>query len=214
MRAPKTESARRRLSTRAQRAGRNAERLNADRRKPRDRVARLPQSLARRRLRPRADADAAGRSRRPERRYQAVHIVGTNGKSTATVTGGAALLAEGRSVGATVSPHVRSWQERIRVTGARPTSQTRWSASGRCRTARRDPVRDDHRGRAGSVRRTRGRGGRGRGRASAAATMPRTCCARASCCSPTSASSTRTCSETRSRRLRERSLLLSILTTR
>jgi dihydrofolate synthase/folylpolyglutamate synthase len=53
----------------------------------------------------------------PEREYEAVHIVGTNGKSTATVLVEQLLLADGRSVGATISPHVRSWQERIRVNG-------------------------------------------------------------------------------------------------
>jgi dihydrofolate synthase / folylpolyglutamate synthase len=49
--------------------------------------------------------------------YPAIHVVGTNGKSTATRTIEALLLAEGLSVGATVSPHVRSWAERITVDG-------------------------------------------------------------------------------------------------
>jgi dihydrofolate synthase/folylpolyglutamate synthase len=53
----------------------------------------------------------------PQRRYPAVHVVGTNGKSTATVTVEQLLLAEGLHVGATVSPHVRSWAERIRLDG-------------------------------------------------------------------------------------------------
>jgi dihydrofolate synthase/folylpolyglutamate synthase len=53
----------------------------------------------------------------PQRRYPAVHVVGTNGKSTATVTIEQLLLTEGLSVGATVSPHVRSWAERIRLEG-------------------------------------------------------------------------------------------------
>ena len=55
----------------------------------------------------------------PQQRYPAVHVVGTNGKSTATVTIEQLLLAEGLSVGATVSPHVRAWDERIRI-GGRP----------------------------------------------------------------------------------------------
>jgi dihydrofolate synthase/folylpolyglutamate synthase len=54
----------------------------------------------------------------PQEAYPAVHVVGTNGKSTATRTVEALLLAEGLSVGATVSPHVRSWSERITVDGA------------------------------------------------------------------------------------------------
>jgi dihydrofolate synthase/folylpolyglutamate synthase len=53
----------------------------------------------------------------PQLRYPAVHVVGTNGKSTATRTIEALLLHDGYSVGSTVSPHVRSWAERIRVDG-------------------------------------------------------------------------------------------------
>ncbi len=53
----------------------------------------------------------------PQLAYPAIHVVGTNGKSTATRTIEALLLGEGLSVGATVSPHVRSWAERITVDG-------------------------------------------------------------------------------------------------
>jgi dihydrofolate synthase/folylpolyglutamate synthase len=53
----------------------------------------------------------------PEDAYAAIHVVGTNGKSTATVTIEQLLLAEGLSVGSTISPHVASWWERIRVNG-------------------------------------------------------------------------------------------------
>jgi dihydrofolate synthase/folylpolyglutamate synthase len=53
----------------------------------------------------------------PQAAYPAVHVVGTNGKSTATITVEQLLLAEGLSVGATISPHVASWSERIRVDG-------------------------------------------------------------------------------------------------
>src|SRR6476646_3438459 len=53
----------------------------------------------------------------PQRAYPAVHVVGTNGKSTATVTIEQLLLGEGLTVGATLSPHVRSWSERIRIDG-------------------------------------------------------------------------------------------------
>ena len=54
----------------------------------------------------------------PQLAYPAIHVVGTNGKSTATRTIEALLLAEGLRVGATVSPHVRDWSERITVGGA------------------------------------------------------------------------------------------------
>jgi dihydrofolate synthase/folylpolyglutamate synthase len=51
----------------------------------------------------------------PQRSLRSVHVVGTNGKSTATRTIEALLLREGLSVGAYLSPHVRGWAERIRV---------------------------------------------------------------------------------------------------
>ena len=54
----------------------------------------------------------------PERRYPAIHVVGTNGKSTATRTIAALLSADGRRAGAYTSPHVRGWAERIWVDGA------------------------------------------------------------------------------------------------
>src|SRR4249919_1099022 len=53
----------------------------------------------------------------PQGGYPAIHVVGTNGKSTATVTIEQLLLSEGLSVGTKISPHVRSWSERIRVNG-------------------------------------------------------------------------------------------------
>lgn len=54
----------------------------------------------------------------PERRYPAIHVVGTNGKSTAARTIAALLQAEGRRAGAYTSPHVSGWSERIWVDGA------------------------------------------------------------------------------------------------
>lgn len=54
----------------------------------------------------------------PERRYPAIHVVGTNGKSTATRTIAALLRGEGRRAGAYTSPHVSGWSERIWVDGA------------------------------------------------------------------------------------------------
>ena len=53
----------------------------------------------------------------PERAYPAVHVVGTNGKSTATRTIAALLASEGLRVGAYTSPHVSGWSERIQVDG-------------------------------------------------------------------------------------------------
>ena len=53
----------------------------------------------------------------PERQVQALHVVGTNGKSTTTRMIEALLLAEGVLAGAYTSPHVMGWSERIRVGG-------------------------------------------------------------------------------------------------
>jgi dihydrofolate synthase / folylpolyglutamate synthase len=53
----------------------------------------------------------------PQRRYEAVHVVGTNGKSTTTRMTEELLVDAGLRVGAYLSPHVRGWSERIRVGG-------------------------------------------------------------------------------------------------
>ena len=53
----------------------------------------------------------------PQERFPAVHIVGTNGKSTTTRLTEALLVEGGLTVGSYLSPHVRSWGERIRVGG-------------------------------------------------------------------------------------------------
>ncbi len=50
---------------------------------------------------------------RPERRYEAVHVVGTKGKSTAARTIAALLRAEGLAAAAYTSPHVAGWAERL-----------------------------------------------------------------------------------------------------
>jgi dihydrofolate synthase / folylpolyglutamate synthase len=53
----------------------------------------------------------------PQRAYPAIHVVGTNGKSTATRRTAAFLQREGLSAGAYTSPHVAGWSERIQVEG-------------------------------------------------------------------------------------------------
>jgi dihydrofolate synthase/folylpolyglutamate synthase len=58
----------------------------------------------------RALLDALGH---PERAFPAVHVVGTNGKSTATRTIAELLRGEGLEVGAYTSPHVSGWEERL-----------------------------------------------------------------------------------------------------
>ncbi len=53
----------------------------------------------------------------PQAGLPAVHVVGTNGKSTTTRMVEELLRDAGLRVGAYLSPHVRSWAERIRVDG-------------------------------------------------------------------------------------------------
>jgi dihydrofolate synthase/folylpolyglutamate synthase len=53
----------------------------------------------------------------PERSFPAVHVVGTNGKTTTAHMAEALFLAEGLRTGLYTSPHVVSWAERIRVDG-------------------------------------------------------------------------------------------------
>jgi dihydrofolate synthase/folylpolyglutamate synthase len=68
----------------------------------------------------------------PQRAYPAIHVVGTNGKSTATRRAAAFLAREGLSVGAYTSPHVSGWSERIQVDGEDVDFE---SAIGRVRAA-------------------------------------------------------------------------------
>jgi dihydrofolate synthase / folylpolyglutamate synthase len=53
----------------------------------------------------------------PQRKYPAIHVVGTNGKTSTTLLTAALLRAAGLHVGAYTSPHVRGWAERIQVDG-------------------------------------------------------------------------------------------------
>lgn len=53
----------------------------------------------------------------PQRRYPAIHVVGTNGKTSTTLMTAALLRAAGLRVGATISPHLRGYAERIQIDG-------------------------------------------------------------------------------------------------
>jgi dihydrofolate synthase/folylpolyglutamate synthase len=57
------------------------------------------------------------RLRNPERSFDSIHVVGSNGKSTATRTIAELSRAAGRRAGAYTSPHVSGWAERIWVDG-------------------------------------------------------------------------------------------------
>jgi dihydrofolate synthase/folylpolyglutamate synthase len=53
----------------------------------------------------------------PQRRFPSIHVVGSNGKTSTTLMTAALLQDAGLRVGATISPHIRSWSERIQVDG-------------------------------------------------------------------------------------------------
>jgi dihydrofolate synthase/folylpolyglutamate synthase len=54
----------------------------------------------------------------PERQFDAIHVVGTNGKTSTTRFAEALLAAEGVRTGAYTSPHISTFHERIRIGGA------------------------------------------------------------------------------------------------
>jgi dihydrofolate synthase/folylpolyglutamate synthase len=54
----------------------------------------------------------------PERTAPALHVVGTNGKSSTTRLAAAALASTGRRVGTYLSPHISDWTERVQIDGA------------------------------------------------------------------------------------------------
>ena len=54
----------------------------------------------------------------PQQAFRAIHVVGTNGKSTTTRTAAALLTGAGLRAGAYTSPHVSGWSERIQIDGA------------------------------------------------------------------------------------------------
>jgi dihydrofolate synthase / folylpolyglutamate synthase len=53
----------------------------------------------------------------PQEAFPAIHVVGTNGKTTTTRMCAALLAAEGKTVGAYTSPHVVGWAERVQLNG-------------------------------------------------------------------------------------------------
>ena len=64
----------------------------------------------------------------PNEAFRAIHVVGTNGKSSTARMIAALLARHGRRAGAYLSPHLVSFAERIRVDGA-DVSQARFAAA-------------------------------------------------------------------------------------
>ncbi len=54
----------------------------------------------------------------PQRAAPALHVVGTNGKSSTARLAAAALASQGTVVGAYLSPHIDDWTERVQLGGA------------------------------------------------------------------------------------------------
>jgi dihydrofolate synthase/folylpolyglutamate synthase len=84
----------------------------------------------------------------PERSYDAVHVLGTNGKSSTTRMTAAILQGHGLRIGAYTSPHLRSYSERVLIDGheldpgafAEAIARASWAADRVNRTL----AEDDH----------------------------------------------------------------------
>jgi dihydrofolate synthase / folylpolyglutamate synthase len=53
----------------------------------------------------------------PQREFESVHVVGTNGKSSVNVMTAALIEACGRTTGSYLSPHSERWSQRVRIHG-------------------------------------------------------------------------------------------------
>lgn len=71
----------------------------------------------------------------PQERYDAIHVVGTNGKSSTTRMTAAILERHGARTGSYLSPHLVSFAERIRVGDADIGEEAFAAAMGRARRA-------------------------------------------------------------------------------
>ncbi len=71
----------------------------------------------------------------PERRFDSIHVVGTNGKSSTVRMTAAILEAHGRRTGAYLSPHLVSFTERIQVAGRDVAPEAFAAAVARARRA-------------------------------------------------------------------------------
>ena len=84
----------------------------------------------------------------PERSYDTVHVLGTNGKSSTTRMTAAILREHGLRTGAYTSPHLRSYSERVQIDGreldpdafAEAIARASWAADRVNRTL----AEDDH----------------------------------------------------------------------
>ncbi len=84
----------------------------------------------------------------PERSFQTIHVLGTNGKSSTTRMTAAILQRHGLRTGAYLSPHLVSYRERVLVDGREPDAETFAAAVARASWAaervNRTLAEDDH----------------------------------------------------------------------
>ena len=67
----------------------------------------------------------------PQNRFASIHVVGSNGKSSAARAAAALLDAHGVASGAYLSPHVERWTERILIGGGEISDEVFATAIGR-----------------------------------------------------------------------------------
>ena len=117
----------------------------------------------------------------PEQRFDAIHVVGSNGKSSTVRFCEALLEAEGVATGAYTSPHITTFRERIRIGGETISAEALRAGGVGGASTPGDEVTQFEALTGGRVRRVR-RGRRRRWRwsrpVSAAGWMRPTCCAR------------------------------------
>jgi dihydrofolate synthase/folylpolyglutamate synthase len=84
----------------------------------------------------------------PEQRFEAIHVLGTNGKSSTTRMTAAILERHGLRTGAYTSPHLISYRERVRVDGRELDTELFAAAIARASAAaervNRTLAEDDH----------------------------------------------------------------------
>jgi len=78
----------------------------------------------------------------PQERFESIHIVGTNGKSSVTRMTAALLQAHGLRTGAYVSPHPQRWSERTLIEGEEVDAASFAVAVERAAAAAEDVNRD------------------------------------------------------------------------
>ncbi len=78
----------------------------------------------------------------PQRRFASIHVVGTNGKSSATMLTAALLDRAALATGAYLSPHRERWSERVQIGGSEISSEHLGAAAGRVAEAIRAVERD------------------------------------------------------------------------